>query len=693
LAGCADSSDEGAGAAAGTAPSGRARDGAALPRPPRVEDVLLITLDTLRADALGYAGRFDVETPVIDRLASRGIVFTNAHAHNVVTLPSHTNILTGLLPYEHGVRDNTGFVVPPSIPTAAAHFSRAGFATAAVVGAWVLQSSYGLAVDFDLYDQTFTRAWSAEGRLPERLGSEVVEKGIAWWRANADRRRFLWLHLYDPHTPYEAPEPFASRYAETPYLGEVAATDAYLGPLLGPFLDGQERPVLIVLTADHGEALGDHGELTHGFFAYEETLRVPLILWSQGIEPAQDDRLVRHIDLLPTMLDAAGVDSSIPLTGRSLFTPFTHGETVSYLESASAYLNRGWAPLRGILRGDHKFISVPIPELYDLAADPAETVSLVQSERRTLAELRALLPAEDSWPPRFQEDVDDMIKALLLSLGYLTGEVDYKTTFTAEDDPKNMIGLDRKIHEAIDALNRGELEQAARTTREVLEIRPMEVGYTLLAQILRRQDRHQEAVQVLERAVATGLAPASTVRELALTLTIVGRQEDALKLMLPFRDAEDVASLNTLASVLVETGRLGEASAVWTRALEIEPDNPLSHETLALVSLRAGRWEEARHSAEAALAIDDSLSLSWNYLGGALYNLGRRREAVDAWDRSVEFDPRNYDALFNMGLVAREIGDAARARRALRLFVDTAPADRYGADVERARAWLAELDG
>jgi arylsulfatase A-like enzyme/Flp pilus assembly protein TadD len=693
LAGCGGGGGESGPAATAAVPSGGARGGASLARPPRVEDVLLVTIDTLRADALRYAGRSGVETPAIDRLAASGIAFTNAHAHNVVTLPSHTNILTGLLPYQHGVRDNTGFVVPASIPSAAAHFASAGFATAAVVGAWVLHSSYGLARDFELYDESFTRAWGVAGRLPERPGSEVVARGLDWWRANDGRRRFLWLHLYDPHTPYEPPEPFASRYHDAPYLGEVAATDSFLAPLLEPFLDGQERPALIVLTADHGEALGDHGELTHGFFAYEETLRVPLVLWAPGIEARADDRLVRHIDLLPTMLDAAGLDIDASLTGRSLFTPFEHEETVSYLESASAYLNRGWAPLRGIVRGDHKFISVPLPELYDLASDPDETTNLVQSERRRLAELRALLPVDESWPPRFQEDVSDQIKGLLLSLGYLTGEVDYKTSFTAADDPKNMIGLDRKLHEAIDALNRGELDLAATTTRDVLAVRPMEVGYSLLAQILRRQDRHAEAVEVLERAVATGLAPASTVRDLALALTFVGRQQDALKLMLPFRDSEDVASLNALASVLTEAGRLEEAHAILTRALELDADNPITHETLALVTLRAGRWEETRRAAAAALAIDDSLSLAWNYLGGALYNLGRRREAVDAWEKSVENDPQGYDAMFNMGLVAKEIGDTARARRALRLFVDTAPPDRYGADIARARAWSAELDG
>ena len=693
LWGCGGPAPDDDSGSSGKAVSGARQDADSIARPAQVEDVLLITIDTLRADSLHYAGHEEVETPTIDRLAEQGIAFTNAHAHNVVTLPSHSNMLTGLLPYEHGVRDNTGFALPASIPTAASFFSRAGFATGAVVAASVLSAEYGLAKDFELYDETFTKAWGVQGRLPERPGPEVISRGLSWWRENEDRRRFLWLHLYDPHSPYEPPEPFASRYPDTPYVGEVAATDSFLQPLLQPFLDGEERSTLIVFTADHGEALGDHGELTHGFFAYEETLRVPLILWAPGLEAGSDDRLVRHIDLLPTMLDAAGLEIDGSFSGRSLFAPFSHDENVSYLEAASANLNRGWAPLRGVIQGDYKFISVPIPELYNLAEDPDEEANLVQSERRRFSEMRSLLPETGSWPPQHQEDVSDTIKELLLTLGYLSGEVEYRTSFSVEEDPKNMIGLDRKLHEAIDDLNRGDLDEAARKTREVLEIRPMEVGYSLLAQILQRQNRHAEAVEVLEQAVATGLAPPSTVRQLALSLTEVGRLEDALNLLLPFRDSDDVESLNALASVLVESDQLGAAHEVLTRSSRLEPENPITHETMALLALRAGRWEETRQAAEKALQIDDSLSLSWNYLGGALYNLGRRSEAVDAWEKSVANDPQNYDAMFNMAVVAREIGDAERARRALRLFMDTAPPDRYGPDIQRARSWYAQLNG
>ena len=272
-------------------------------------DLILITIDTLRADALGFAGNTRVATPTLDRLARSGRVFTSAHAHNVVTLPSHCNILTGLYPFQHGVRENSGFVLPAAVPTLATVLSAAGYQTGAFVSAYPLESRFGLATGFAVYDDRFSSALRGEEfGLPERRGDDTVAAARAFWTAGAGGKpRFLWLHLFDPHAPYAPPEPFASRYADAPYLGEVAAVDAYLEPLLATFLAGRERPALIALTADHGESLGEHGEATHGLFAYEATLKVPLLLWGAGVASGSDDRPARHVDLFPTLLAAAGI--------------------------------------------------------------------------------------------------------------------------------------------------------------------------------------------------------------------------------------------------------------------------------------------------------------------------------------------------------------------------------------------------
>jgi arylsulfatase A-like enzyme len=314
--------------------------------PPQRGDVVLITIDTLRADALGFAGNRRAATPVLDRLASQGRVFPNAHAHNVVTLPSHANILTGLYPYQHGIRDNSGFRLPASVPTLATVLKGAGYATGAFVGSFPLDSQFGLDRGFDAYDDRYPEGSHPESFVfPERRGSEVVGAALAWWRQQKGKPRFLWVHLFDPHAPYAPPEPFAARFAKEPYLGEVAAVDSFLQPLLGPFLEGKEKPALVVVTADHGEALGEHGELTHGLFAYEPTLKVPLVLWGRGVQPGRDGRWARHVDVFPTVLQAVGLEAKPPAglvrPGRSLLAPAPQEGPDSYFEALSTTLNRG----------------------------------------------------------------------------------------------------------------------------------------------------------------------------------------------------------------------------------------------------------------------------------------------------------------------------------------------------------------
>ncbi|HLX07337.1 MAG TPA: sulfatase-like hydrolase/transferase, partial [Thermoanaerobaculia bacterium] len=235
--------------APGTQPAAAAPPGADAPL-----DVLLITIDTLRADAPGFGGRRPSPTPLLDRLAAGGRVFTAAHAHNVVTLPSHTNILTGLYPFQHGVRDNEGFRVPAGVPTLATVLHAAGYATGAFVGAYPLDSWFGLNRGFDVYDDHYPKGGGRDQfRFAERKGDKVVAPALDWWRRQRGRRRFMWVHLFDPHAPYEPAEPYASRFPGNPYLGEVAAADGYLEPLLAPFLAGAETPTRIVVTGDHGE--------------------------------------------------------------------------------------------------------------------------------------------------------------------------------------------------------------------------------------------------------------------------------------------------------------------------------------------------------------------------------------------------------------------------------------------------------
>jgi len=657
-------------------------------------DVILITIDTLRADALGFVGNAAVATPLLDRLAAAGRVFPHAHAHNVVTLPSHTNILTGLYPYQHGVRDNQGFRLGPEVPTLATLLADAGYRTAAFVAAYPLDSTFGLDRGFSLYDDHYPKGTHANDfLLPERRGDQVVGPALSWWRQGGKERRFLWLHLFDPHAPYDPPEPFASRYRERPYLGEVAAVDHFLTPLLEPFLAGQEGPALVVLTADHGEALGDHGELTHGLFAYEATLRVPLVLWGQGVKPGRDLRPARHVDILPTVLEAAGVSppEGYSLPGRSLLGE-EDATIETYFEALSAHLNRGWAPLHGLLRSGKKLIALPIPELYDLESDPMEMENRVREERRLAGELRDALPSAALEAPRRGAE-DPAVAARLRSLGYLTGGAAPRVSYGPEDDPKNLVELDHKMHRVIELYSSGALEAAVRLVREVVEARPdMALGRSLLAQALLESGRRGEAIEAMRDALAHGATTAALRRQFGLTLAEVGKHREALAVLEPLAARNDVEALAAYGLALSEAGQQEPAALVLRRLLKLDPEHPVAHQQMALVELRRGRWPAARAAARRALDLDDGMARAWNVLGVALFQLGETAAALDAWQQAVDLEPSLFDALYNLGTKALESGRHAQARVALQRFVEMAPAERYTADLRRARVLLARLE-
>ncbi len=657
-------------------------------------DIVLITIDTFRADAPGFAGHQKAQTPLLDRLAAQGRVFTNAHAHNVVTLPSHTNILTGLYPFQHGVRDNSGFRLAAKIPTLATVLRGAGYATGAFVGAFPLDSQFGLDHGFDVYDDHYPKGSNdTEFIFPERRGDEVVGLALAWWRAQKGKPRFLWVHLYDPHAPYEPPEPFASRFKDNAYLGEVAAADSFLAPLLGPFLDGREKPALVVVTGDHGESLGEHGEQTHGLFAYEATLKVPLVIWGRGVPPGRDGRSARHVDIFPTVLQAAGVAAAPGprRPGRSLLAPPGDAGD-SYFESLSTTLNRGWAPLRGLLRGGTKFIALPLPEVYDLPKDPREKENRFEAERQAARGVFAALPKESAWPPR-REDLSPGDAARLQSLGYVSGSAAARDNYGPEDDPKRLIGLDQKVHDVIDFYMRGKVEDSVRLGREIVRERPtMPLGYSLLAQSLLQAGRNQEALEVMLKARGLGAVSDALLRQLGLTLSEMGRPAEAVDVLKPLAEKlDDPQSLNAYALALSEAGRQKEAFGVLQRVLANDADNPKTYEQLGLVELRLGHWTQARDRSRQALKLNPRLPLAWNDLGVALFQLGAKGEGIDAWQKAVDLQPDLWDALWNLGTQAAALGRTEQARKALERFAAGAPPARYGPDIEKARAFLRQV--
>jgi tetratricopeptide (TPR) repeat protein len=397
------------------------------------------------------------------------------------------------------------------------------------------------------------------------------------------------------------------------------------------------------------------------------------------------------VDIVPTVLAALGLDVPEGLPGRSLLAAAQPGD--SYFESLTTNLNRGWAPLRGLLRERRKLIDLPVPELYDLAEDPREKDNRFAEERRTARELLAALPEESVWPPE-KGTVSPEEEARLRSLGYSAGSERRKASYTPEDDPKKLVDLDRKIHEVIDLYSRHRFAEAAALAREVVQARPaMAEGYEHLALSLRQLERHGEAIEALREGVRQAGGKESLQRQLGLALSEAGRAAEAVEVLQPFAGGTDSATLNALGIALSDSGRHSEAEAVLRRAVERYPSDPKGYENLGIVLLRMQRVAEARDALRKAIDLNPGLPIAWNTLGVALYRLEGPASALAAWEQSVALDSSQYDALYNMGWVAAEAGRPLQARQALARFIQTAPPQRWGPEIQKARELLARLGG
>jgi choline-sulfatase len=662
--------------------------------------VLLVTVDTLRADALGAYGNRAAATPWIDRLAGSGVRFDQAHAHNVTTLPSHANILSGRYPFDHGVRDNMSFRFPPAVETIATLLAAHGYRTGAFVSGFPVASRFGLRRGFDVYDDSFVGTLARPAfRLEERPGTETVALARRWLDAQQGRPSFCWVHLYEPHFPYEPPEPFAKRFRDDPYHGEVAAADAALGPLLEPILAaGKAGRTLVVLTADHGESLGEHGEATHGILAYEATLHVPLVLYQPRLFPPRVvTDLVRHVDLLPTILDALALPVPDGLPGTSLLPVATgapSGPVTSYFEALAGQLDRGWAPLYGVLHDRTKYVDLPIPELYDLGADPAESRNLaaarpgdLQAMRSRLAPLRA---ADRGIAPK-RESAEVLER--LRSLGYISaGPTPAQERYTEDDDPKRLIGLDGLLREVRSLYLEGNVKAALERCHELVRRRPqMAVSLLYLAQVARDAGNLPEGISALERALALNPGDPTTLSLLGAYLTQAGRAGEAVALLSgPARRAEpDPEVLRSLAIALGRLGRGKEAVATLARAREADPQNVQLLVDLGTVHLMAGASGAAREAFEAALARNPGVARAHSSLAFIDADAGRGGAALEHMKQALALDPRECETLLALSSLASRRGGAAAARPYLELFVESAPRTPCAASVARARAWLA----
>jgi arylsulfatase A-like enzyme/Tfp pilus assembly protein PilF len=657
-------------------------------------NILLVTIDTLRADALGsYGGR--AITPNLDRLAAAGARFSFAHAHAVVTLPSHASILTGRYPYEHGIRDNTGYRFDQAQATMATRLKAQGFATGAFVGGFPLDRRFGLGVGFDVYDDKLGAAAGpgVANEDRERRADGVVASALEWI-GRQPGKWFAWVHVYDPHVVYDPPAEWKTRFPSDPYLGEVSWTDSALGALFDR-LGAQSRSTLTIVTADHGEGLGEHGELTHGIFAYESVLRVPLIVSEirpgAGVTPGAGvsvDSPVRHIDLVPTVLDAIGSPPDATLAGSSLRSAIAGDATdrPAYFEAMTPTLARGWAPLRGVLVGREKLIDLPIAELYDLGADAAERQNLFASRPDRNAILLNVLKTFNTAPPgRPQKETADTLERLR-SLGYIGGATSAaRETFTDADDPKRLIEIEQTMTRAADAFRQGQVEPAIEMYKSVIAKRAdTEDAYRRLALAYWRTGRPADAIATLETALRNGVTQSEVRIKLGQYLAEAGQPAKAIAL-LSGEAGDDPDALVTLGNAYQLAGRPRDAIATFQRLLAADPGNALAHENIGTSQLQSGDVVAAEASLRRAIELDGTLPGAHTALGVVLAGTERRGEAIEEWKRAVALDPNELNALYNLAINLSEAGHRDEARPYAEQFIARAPSA-MKADVERVRA-------
>ena len=658
------------------------------------QNVLLVTIDTLRADALGsYGGR--AATPNLDRLAQGGLRFTFAHAHAVVTLPSHSSILTGRYPFEHGVRDNAGYRLDESADTLAEIARRHGMATAAFVGAFPLDRQFGLNQGFDLYRDVGGRM-VAQGdfAFAERRAEEVVAEARAWIDAQP-RKWFVWVHLFDPHAGYAPPPPFDRQYQDDPYAGEVAYVDWALGPLLdavGRF----SRPTTLVVTADHGEGLGDHGEATHGTFAYESTLQVPLILaqvgpGAQAAGGRSVDAPARHVDIVPTIADLLGLEVPGDLPGRTLLAAEGDDSRPSYFEAMTPMLKRGWAPLSGVIAGGDKYIDLPIPEVYDLATDAREARNLAATDGARVAALTSTLRAFGAVLPGEPRAERADVRARLQALGYVSGSTPRKARYTDEDDPKRLIDVDRLMMEGIDLYRRGRLAEAMEAYRAVLARRPtMGLGYRRLAFLQWHEGRRAAAIATLRTAREILGADLDVDVRLGTYLAEAGSPSEAIPLLerVTAADPGNTEALNALGIAHGRAGDGARALAAFARVLAQDPRDAFALENMGAVHLAQDDLAAAGQAFTRAVENDPRSSRAHAGLGIVASRSGRIDLAISSLRTAVSLDATNFDALYNLCVVLVTATRTAEARPYVEQFVRTATPGVYSREIDEFRAWL-----
>lgn len=643
--------------------------------------VVLITLDTVRADRLGCYGYARAETPSLDRLARDSVRFASAYTVVPITLPSHAVILTGTYPMWNGVRDFTSPGLPAGIPTLAEVLKQRGYSTGAFVSAFVLNSMWGLNRGFDLYDDESPTA-GAPGNDPflvMRPGDATTSRMLAWLDKHSQKPFFVWLHLYDAHSPYRSPEPYRSRHGDRPYDGAIAFDDAQVGRVLDALRrKGLYDRSLVIVTSDHGESLGEHGEAEHGFFVYNATLRVPLIVkWPRSSGRGRVvTEAVSSIDLASTIAQAAGVPAAAERSfqGKAL-TRFLGDQTASpepvYAESYYARDSFGWHELRSLVTGKFKYIDAPQAELYDLEHDPAEQSNIAATDRATTGSLGASLQEiehrfENGKQATSNAAVDPETLAKLKSLGYIAYQAGsgQSSSESGRADPKEKIGVLNEILRIGDLRRAGKYPEAGAL---IVELRQREPTLYVLPFEAAENDlgwgKPQEAIGDFRAALQLNPRFDQAALGLGRAYFELGQYPDAvaaLELTLHLNPHNFLARL-VLANVYVRQNSLEKAETELSRLVAEQPGFAEGHAAYGALLVRHENYAQAEREIERGLELGHRDAVTFNSLGIAQAELGRPKEAIKAYQEAVKLAPGYAAAYLNLAIECRRLGDAAEA--------------------------------
>jgi arylsulfatase A-like enzyme/predicted Zn-dependent protease len=654
-------------------------------------NTILITVDTLRADRINCYGFDQVETPTIDLFASKGIKFDKCIAQTPLTLPSHTSILTGTLPLYHGVRDNGGFLVPPDLTTLAELFKEKGYKTSAFVAAYVLDSKWGIDQGFDHYFDNFDLSEFQKISLGsvQRPANEVLDEALSWLEENKEERFFTWIHLYDPHTPYEPPPPYDTMYPGRPYIGEIAYTDSQLGRVV-QFMEDKDLQdnTFLIFASDHGESLGEHQEGTHGFFVYQGAIHVPLIFVSpfdelQGISVPQ---VVTLEDIMPTILEMAEIPAPDQVQGQSLvpyfFEPDRAQERLAYAETFYPRFHFGWSELQSVQNNKFKLIIAPEMELYDLSIDPEERNNLASSSPDILEDLKSeaeKLIAEFSQGGLEMDysKIDEETREKLAALGYIGSFSDSSKLEGKElANPKEKIVVFNQLSRAKEMGLEGNVEEATQMIKDIITDDPDIIdAYFTLGNIYFKNGKYEEAIANFREALDRKPDDTFAVINIANALRRMERYEEAEEFIIENleKGLSDSQFFFILAGMKVIQEKPDEAIKYYKECLSLNASSSSSHGALAMLYLEKDDLVNAEIHVNAVIGMNPSKA-------GAQYNLALLLEkkgifegAKDAYKRELENNPRHFKASFNLSRLYRNAGQVDEEYKYLQQTLEINP--------------------